>query len=48
MLAEQGATVPLMLLHTARPEFHAPWPLRGHHTQITLNRLSSRDVRERS
>jgi tetratricopeptide (TPR) repeat protein len=46
MLAEQGATVPLMLLHTARPEFRAPWPLRAHHTQITLNRLKARDVRE--
>jgi class 3 adenylate cyclase len=46
LLAEQSATAPLMLLHTARPEFHAPWPLRGHHTQITLNRLSTRYVRE--
>ena len=46
MLAEQGATLPLMLIHTARPEFHAPWRLRAHHTQITLNRLSSRRVRE--
>jgi class 3 adenylate cyclase/tetratricopeptide (TPR) repeat protein len=46
LLAEQGATVPLMLLYTARPEFHAPWPMRGHHTQIALNRLSSRNVRE--
>jgi class 3 adenylate cyclase/predicted ATPase len=46
LLAEQGATTPLMLLHTARPEFRAPWPMRTHHSQITLNRLSSRDVRE--
>jgi class 3 adenylate cyclase/tetratricopeptide (TPR) repeat protein len=46
LLAEQGATVPLMLLYTARPDFHAPWPMRSHHSQITLNRLSSRDVRE--
>jgi len=43
---EQGATAPLMLLYTARPEFHPPWPLRAHHTQITLNRLSARNVRE--
>jgi predicted ATPase len=27
LLVEQGATVPLMLLFTARPEFHTPWPL---------------------
>lgn len=46
LLAEQAATVPLMLLYTARPEFHAPWPTRTHHSQITLNRLSSRDVRQ--
>jgi class 3 adenylate cyclase/tetratricopeptide (TPR) repeat protein len=46
LLAEQGATVPLMLLYTTRPDFHAPWPMRSHHSQITLNRLSSRDVRE--
>jgi tetratricopeptide (TPR) repeat protein len=46
LLAEQGATVPLMLLYTARPEFRAPWPMRAHHAQITLNRLSARNVRE--
>ena len=46
LMAEQGATVPLMLLYTARPEFRAPWPMRAHHAQITLNRLSARDVRE--
>jgi class 3 adenylate cyclase/predicted ATPase len=46
LLAEQGATVPLMLLYAARPEFRAPWPMRAHHAQITLNRLSARNVRE--
>jgi class 3 adenylate cyclase len=46
LLAEQGATAPLMLLYTARPEFRASWPMRAHHAQITLNRLSARDVRE--
>jgi len=45
ILVEQGATAPLMLLYTARPEFRAQWPLRAHHTQITLNRLSARHVR---
>jgi len=44
LLTEQGATARLLLLYTARPEFH-PWPLRAHHTQITLNRLSTRNVR---
>jgi predicted ATPase len=31
--------------YTARPEFGAQWPLRAHHTQITLNRLSPVDTR---
>src|SRR5882757_11191227 len=44
LLVEQGATAPLLLLYTARPEFRAQWPPRAHHTQITLNRLSSRNV----
>jgi len=46
LLAEQGASVPLMLLYTARPEYRAPWPMHTHHNQIALNRLSSRNVRE--
>ena len=45
-LVEQAATAPLMLLYTARPEFHAAWPMRGHHAQITLNRLNDRQTRE--
>jgi predicted ATPase len=46
LLVEQGATTRLLLLCTARPEFHAPWPLRSHVTQIMLNRLSARNVRK--
>jgi class 3 adenylate cyclase/predicted ATPase len=42
---EQGAPARLLLLYTARPEFHAPWPMRAHHTQINLNRLTARNVR---
>jgi class 3 adenylate cyclase/tetratricopeptide (TPR) repeat protein len=45
LLVEQGASARLLLLYTARPEFHAPWPSRAHHTQITLSRLSARNVR---
>src|SRR5258705_2129258 len=45
LLVEQGATARLLLLYTARPEFRAQWPLRAHHTQVTLNRLSARNVR---
>jgi class 3 adenylate cyclase/predicted ATPase len=46
LLLEQGAKAPLLLIYTARPEFRASWPLRAHHTQLTLNRLSAHDVRE--
>ena len=45
LLVEQGAGARLLLLYTARPEFHAPWPLRAHHTQINLSRLGVRDAR---
>ena len=45
LLVEQGARAQLLLLYTARPEFRAQWPPRAHHTQITLNRLNSRNVR---
>ncbi|MBV8135329.1 MAG: AAA family ATPase, partial [Deltaproteobacteria bacterium] len=45
-LVEQVATVPLMLLYTARPEFRVPWPLRAHHAQITLSRLNECHTRE--
>ncbi|MBV8140222.1 MAG: AAA family ATPase [Deltaproteobacteria bacterium] len=45
-LVEQAATAPLMLLCTGRPEFRAPWPMRAHHTQVTLNRLNERHTRE--
>jgi class 3 adenylate cyclase/predicted ATPase len=46
LVAEQAALAPLMLICTARPEFRAPWPLRAHHTQLTLNRLSARAAHE--
>ena len=45
LLVEQGATGPLLLLFTARPEFRPPWLPRSHHTQLTLNRLSAREAR---
>jgi predicted ATPase/class 3 adenylate cyclase len=46
LLVEQGERSRLLLVLTTRPEFRAPWPLRAHHTQITLNRLSTRNVRK--
>lgn len=45
-LVEQAATAPLLLLCTARPGFHAPWPARAHHAQITLSRLNDAQTRE--
>lgn len=39
LLARQGATVPLMLVCTARPEFRPPWPRCSHHLQVPLMRL---------
>jgi class 3 adenylate cyclase/tetratricopeptide (TPR) repeat protein len=45
LLVEQGAMAKLLLLYTARPEFRAQWPPRTHYTQVTLGRLSARNVR---
>ncbi|HTT75675.1 MAG TPA: AAA family ATPase [Candidatus Binataceae bacterium] len=45
LLVEQGNAAPLLLLYTARPEFHPPWPPRSHHAQINLDRLRTPDVR---
>jgi class 3 adenylate cyclase/tetratricopeptide (TPR) repeat protein len=45
-LVGQSATLPIILLSTARPEFSAPWPMRSHYTQITLTRLDDRRTRE--
>lgn len=46
LLAEQGSRTPLLLICTARPEFRPSWPLRAHHSVLTLTRLSAHDVRE--
>jgi class 3 adenylate cyclase/tetratricopeptide (TPR) repeat protein len=44
MLVEQGPTPQLLLICTARPEFHAPWTPKNHHTRINLNQLSLRNA----
>jgi class 3 adenylate cyclase len=46
MLAERGATAPLMIVATARPEFRAPWVTRSHHGIISLVPLDHSQVRE--
>ncbi len=40
VLVEQSATMPIMLIYTARPEFNAPWPSRANHSRLMLARLS--------
>jgi class 3 adenylate cyclase/tetratricopeptide (TPR) repeat protein len=46
VLVEQDAMARLLMISTARPEFRAPWPLRAHHAQLTLNRLNTRNAHE--
>ena len=46
MLAERGATAPLMIVATARPEFRAPWATRSHHGVISLVPLDGQQVRQ--
>jgi class 3 adenylate cyclase/tetratricopeptide (TPR) repeat protein len=46
MLIERSTDVPLMLLATARPEYHPPWQLRTTDKSIVLGRLSDDDIGE--
>ena len=46
MLAERGATAPLMIVATSRPEFRAPWVTRSHHGIISLVPLDRQQVRQ--
>jgi class 3 adenylate cyclase/tetratricopeptide (TPR) repeat protein len=46
MLADRGATAPLMIVATARPEFRAPWAMRAHHGVISLAPLDHEQVRQ--
>jgi class 3 adenylate cyclase len=45
-LAERGATAPLMIVATARPEFRTPWATRSHHGVISLVPLDAGQVRQ--
>jgi predicted ATPase len=44
LLIDQGASVPLCLVLTARPEFHPPWAMVAHLTALTLRRFASAQV----
>ncbi len=45
MLVEQSDADRLLVLATARPEFHPPWSEHDHHHQINLGRLDQDEVR---
>ncbi len=45
-LAERGATAPLLIVATTRPEFRAPWTTRSHHDVISLVPLDRAQIRE--
>ncbi|MGD8328738.1 MAG: TOMM system kinase/cyclase fusion protein [Acidobacteriota bacterium] len=44
MLTDQIHAEPMLCLLTARPEFTVPWPIRTHHTQVALTRLTRAQV----
>lgn len=46
LLVEQMGAARLLLLYTARPEFRPQWPLQTHHRRMTLDRLSTCNVRQ--
>ena len=43
-LAERGAQAPLLIVATARPEFHPPWSVRSHHSAISLSPLDRAQI----
>ncbi|HEY1720324.1 MAG TPA: AAA family ATPase [Magnetospirillaceae bacterium] len=43
-LVEVGSTASLFIVITARPEFHAPWPLGAHHEQFALGPLGKSEA----
>jgi class 3 adenylate cyclase/predicted ATPase len=46
LLVDQGPTARILALFTFRPDFSPPWTGRSHLTQVTLNRLTRRQVAE--
>ena len=46
LLADRCATVPLMLLCTARSDLAALWAMQPHHSRLVLDRLAEREVRQ--
>jgi class 3 adenylate cyclase/predicted ATPase len=46
LLVEQAATVPLLIVLTARPTFRPPWPPRAHDAHVILHQLTRQEVAE--
>jgi class 3 adenylate cyclase/predicted ATPase len=46
LLVDQGPTARILALLTFRPDFSPPWTGRSHLTQVTLNRLPTRQAAE--
>src|SRR5262245_1714721 len=46
LLVDQGPTARILVLLTFRPDFSPPWTGRSHLTQVTVNRLPSRQAVE--
>jgi class 3 adenylate cyclase/predicted ATPase len=44
LLIDQAPTARIFVLLSFRPDFHPPWPLHSHMTQLTLNRLGRKQV----
>lgn len=44
LLADRAASMPVLILLTARPEFRPPWLHRTHHTIVTLAPLPPPDI----
>ena len=44
-LAERGASAPLFIVATSRPEFRAPWATRSHHGVVSLVPLDRAEIR---
>ncbi len=44
LLVDHGPTTGILAVFTCRPDFDSPWTGRSHLTQVTLNRLTGRQV----
>ena len=44
LLIDQTPTAPVLAILTCRPEFQPPWSPRFYLAQVTLNRLSHRQI----